>query len=144
MSSSRILICVCLALLCGAQMQAAEKPRIKDPQVIVAGAKGSLRVGSIFSFISPSGTSPITLPNGSGCAVNLLNLVELDCIFQNGTDSTWTGLNFTIAPGDQSGLFVCLPLSYFNHCFFNKDHTQLTFYGGTGIAKDDEFLIAVL
>jgi hypothetical protein len=144
MRNFRVLISGFAVLMCCAWAQAAKKPPLKDPQVIVAGAKGSLPVGSVFSFVSPTGTSPITLQNGSACDVTSLNILEDDCIFQNVTGSTWTSLNFAIAPKGQSGIFTCTPLAFFTNCFFNRDHTQLTFYGGPGIAANDEFLISVL
>jgi hypothetical protein len=136
-----VVFCGGTLLVCAVCAQAAKKP-IKDPQVIIAGGTGSLPVGSLFSFISPSGTSPITLLNGSPCLVGLTQL--LDCIFKNGTDSRWSSLTLTITPGGQTGPFTCLALAYFSGCFFNSDGTQLTFFGGRGLPAGGDFLIAVL
>ena len=118
--------------------------RPSDPQVIIAGGKGSLPVGPAFSFVSPSGTSPISLSGGSPCVVTGLNTILDDCVFQNGTDSNWTSLSFTISPSGQIGPFTCLALAYFNGCFFNNSGTQVTFFGGTGIGSGDDFQIAVV
>src|SRR5437016_5217690 len=141
MRRSWVVFCGGMLLACAACAQAAKKP-INDPQVIIAGGTGSLPVRSLFSFISPTGTSPITLLDGSPCLVGLTQL--LDCIFKNGTDSNWSSLTLTMSPGGQRGPFTCLALAYFSGCFFNSDGTQLTFFGGRGLRAGADFLIVVL
>jgi len=150
MRSSRVFLIGFVVISCCILAQAGKKPfknpenPLGDPQVIIAGGKGSLPVGSIFSFVSPSGTSPVSLLGGSPCVVGLLGTVLGDCVFQNGTDSNWTSLNFSISPSDQVPPFTCLALAYFSDCFFNKSGTQVTFFGGKGISPGDDFLIAVV
>ncbi len=121
----------------------ADSIRPHDPEVIIGGGKGSLPVGSTFSFISPSGTSPITLSGGSPCLVGGIISVP-DCIFKNATSSTWTGLRFTMSPKGQIGPFVCVALDYFSTCSFNSTGTRVTFSGGPGIGGGDDFLVEVI
>src|ERR1051326_6756227 len=141
MKSSWVILCGGTLLLGAAGAQAAKKP-IKDPQVIIAGGNGSLPVGDLFSFISPTGTSPLSLPGGSACLVGLTKL--LDCIFKNGSDQRWTSLTFTITPSGQLVPFTCLALAFFSGCFFSDNHTKLTFFGGTGLPAGGDFLVAVV
>jgi len=141
MKSFWVLLCGGTLLLCAVCAQAAKKP-IKDPQAIIAGGTGSLPVGSLFSFVSPTGTSPLSLPGGSACLVGVTEL--LDCIFSNGTDERWTSLTLTITPSGQIGPFTCLALAYFSGCFFSNNHTKVTFFGGTGMPAGGDFLIAVV
>jgi hypothetical protein len=121
----------------------ADSIRPHDPEIIMGGGNGSFPVGSIFSFISPSGTSPITLSGGSPCLVGGIISVP-DCIFKNSTSSTWTGLSFTISPDGQIGPFVCITLDYFSTCSFNPAGTRVTFSGGPGIGAGDDFLVEVV
>lgn len=121
--------------------QAAREPG-HDPQVIIAGGGGSFPVGNIFQILSPSGTSPLNLLGGSACVI--LGIQIPDCIFQNGTTSTWSSLTFSISPGHQIGPFVCLALAYFSKCSFNKMGTSVTFSDGQGIAPGEDFLVVVL
>jgi hypothetical protein len=113
-----------------------------DPEVIMAGGKGSLPVGSIFSFVSPTGTSPITLFGGSPCVVGLIAV--LDCVFQNASGSTWSSLTFDISPSGQIPPFTCLSLAYFTNCTFNSTGNQVTFSGGPGIGVRQDFTVEVL
>jgi hypothetical protein len=112
-----------------------------DPEVIMAGGTGSLPVGSIFSFVSPTGTSPITLSGGSACVAGSISVP--DCVFQNASRSTWTSLIFDVSPSGQTGPFSCAALAYFANCSFNSTGTQVTFYGGSIGARQD-FLVEVL
>jgi hypothetical protein len=149
MRGSRVFLIGFAVVFCCAQAQAGKKPfnpkkPLGDPQVIIAGGKGSLSVGSVFSFLSPTGTSPLSLLGGSPCVVGELGTILGDCVFQNGTDSKWTSLNFTISPSGQIPPFVCLALAYFSGCFFNKSGTQVTFFGGKGISPGEDFQIAVV
>ncbi len=120
----------------------ADRIRGGDPEVIISGGKGSFPVDSSFSFVSPSGTSPIDLPGGSPCQVGTISVP--DCIFENGTGSTWTSLTFTISPTGQIGPFDCSALAYFTDCLFNSTGTEVTFSGGSGIGAGDDFLIEVI
>jgi hypothetical protein len=133
---SGILVVSCAAAL-------ADSIPIGDPEVIIAGGNGSLPVGNTFSFISPSGTSPISLLRGSPCLV-LGTISVPDCIFKNATSSTWASLSFDISPGNQIGPFVCIALDYFANCLFNSSGTQVTFSGGPGISAGDDFLVEVV
>jgi hypothetical protein len=60
-----------------------------DPEVIMGGGNGSFPIGHIFSFISPSGTSPITLPGGSPAwwAASFRSPIAYS---KKATSSTWT------------------------------------------------------
>lgn len=127
-------------LCCGSAFAATNS--IKDPQVIVAGDDGSFPVGSEFSFISPSGTSPVSLPNGSPCVVAGIS-VPL-CLFQNVSGFGWGTLTFTISPRGQTGPFSCTALAYFTGCSFNEAGTQVIFFGGTGIAVGHDFVVEVI
>jgi hypothetical protein len=138
---STLLLSGMIVVSCAAAR--ADSIRPHDPEVIIGGGKGSLPVGSIFSFISPSGTSPITLSGGSPCLVG--GIISLpDCIFKNATNSTWTGLSFTITPDGQIGPFVCITLDDFSRCSFNSAGTEVTFSGGPGIGAGDDFLVEVV
>jgi hypothetical protein len=131
-----------MLVTCCAAARADSIP-IGDPEVIIGGGNGSLPVNASFSFISPTGTSPISLPGGSPCLV--LGIISLpDCIVQNGTSSTWTSLSFDISPRGQIGPFVCVALDYFSNCSFNRSGTQVTFSGGSGIGAGDDFLVEVV
>lgn len=129
-------------ILAGCPAARADSIPARDPEVIMAGGRGSLPVGSVFSFISPSGTSPITLLGGSPCLVGLIAIGN--CVFENGTGSTWTSLTFDITPGGQIPPFVCLALAYFTTCQFNSNGTEVTFSGGSGIGKNQDFTLEVL
>ncbi len=120
----------------------ASTSSIKDPQVIIAGGSGSFPVGSEFSFISPSGTSPVSLPGGSPCVVSGIS-VPL-CLFQNASHFGWGTLTFTISPGGQTGSFSCTALAYFTGCSFNETGTRVIFFGGTGIAAGHDFVVEVI
>lgn len=127
--------------LCSGWAHGATTP-IKDPQVIIAGGDGSFPVGSSFSFISPSGTSPISLPDGSPCLVGQVSV--LDCLFANASGFNWSSLTFSISPGGQKGPFSCSALAYFAGCSFNEAGTKVTFFGGNGIAAGKDFVVAVI
>ena len=131
-----------MIVACCAATPADSIRRRSDPEVIIAGGKGTIPVGSVFSFISPSGTSPINLSGGSPCMVGVIAV--LDCIFGNATGSTWTSLTFTITPNGQIGPLLCVTLAYFTKCSFNADGTQVTFSGGPGIPAGNDFLVEVL
>lgn len=135
------LLYLVLPLLCSSQVQAIPKP-VRDPQVIIAGGTGSFPVGSPFLFISPTGTSPINLLNGSPCVIDLFKIS--DCLFKNASGFKWKTLTFTISPGGQKGPFTCLALIAFLGCNFNKQGTQVTFFGGLGLANGQDFVVEVL
>ena len=137
----RLFLAPIAIVLCCACVHASKKP-LKDPVVIIAGGGGSLPLGNLFQIISPSGTSPLNLLGGSACVVAGLSIP--DCIFQNGTSSTWTSLTFSISPGNQKGPFSCLALLYFSKCSFKSDGSSVTFSGGTGIGPGHDFLFSVL
>jgi hypothetical protein len=138
---STLLLSGMIVVSCAAAR--ADSIRPHDPEIIMGGGNGSFPVGSIFSFISPSGTSPITLSGGSPCLVGGIISVP-DCIFKNSTSSTWTGLSFTITPDGQIGPFVCVTLDYFSTCSFNSAGTRVTFSRGPGIGAGDDFLVEVV
>jgi hypothetical protein len=119
-----------------------------DPVIIIAGgdnvasSSASFPLGSVFSILSPTGTSPLRLPGGSPCEVAGIE-VPL-CLFSNGTDFTWTTLTFSITPSLPLPPFTCLYLAYFSSCQFSDQHKKVTFSGGMGIAAGDVFLFAVV
>jgi hypothetical protein len=137
-------------LFCCTGAGAATRPA-KDPEVIIAGGGDSAMggggssafpLGSVFSILSPSGTSPINLHNGTPCEVAGIQIPL--CLFSNATDFTWTTLTLSITPVHQMGPFTCLPLLYFAHCAFSDNNTKVTFSGGTGIPVGDVFLFSVI
>ena len=71
-----------------------------DPRVIIGSGMGSQPEGFTFLFGSPSGCSPATNPNcpppqlPSPCTVGTLSVP--DCVFQNSTTTTFTGLTFDV------------------------------------------------
>jgi len=139
--SAAVAITIALATLasvCGA----ASPTKTKDPQVIIAGARGSFPVGSVFSILSPTGTSPISYPGGSPCVLGLIPV--FDCVFTNASGFKWSSLSFAISPSGQIGPFICLPLAYFSTCSFNKQGTQVVFSGGPGLGAGSDFVLIVL
>jgi hypothetical protein len=132
------------ALLCCMAGRAAAV-NAKDPIIIIAGdddVTGGYPLGSSFSILSPTGSSPLHLLGGSPCVVLGIELPL--CLFSNGTDFTWTTLSFSIAPGHQTGPFTCLALAYFSQCRFSDENRKVAFVGGKGIAAGDVFLFAVV
>ncbi len=141
MNRSSRTLCAAILLLSAAWGYATTGSS-RDPQVIIAGGHGSFPVGSLFSFVSPTGSSPITLKNGSPCVVR--GIAVPDCLFRNGSGFRWSSLTFFIKPGGQTGPFTCIALAYFKNCFFNKLGTMVTFSGGEGIDPGDDFVVAVV
>jgi hypothetical protein len=146
---SRSAACSVLVVLFCCTVVRAYSANKKDPIIIIAGAddvsrasNSSFPLGSVFSILSPTGTSPLNLLGGSPCVVLGIELPL--CLFSNGTDFTWTSLTFSITPSPQSPPFTCLALGYFSNCSFSDQDTQVTFSGGSGLAAGDVFLFAVV
>jgi len=113
MKTLSLLLSVGIIGACCAATRGDPTRRRGDPEVIIAGGKGSFPVGSAFSIVSPSGTSPINLSGGSPCLVAGISVP--DCVFQNVSDSTWSA--FAISPTGQKGPFSCSALAYFTQVF---------------------------
>lgn len=148
MLRSAMLWAVVLLVSCGAACAAGVNT--KDPIIIIAGDddvsranSSSFPLGSVFSILSPTGTSPLSLLGGSPCEVLGIELPL--CLFSNGTDFTWTTLTFSITPKPILGLvYTCLALAYFSDCNFSEDHQNVTFSGGSGLPAGGAFLFAVV
>jgi hypothetical protein len=145
--ASALLWGAALLTLCTGQ-RATGQPGQKvqsDPEVIIAGdgdLTGAFPLGSSFSILSPTGTSPLHLLGGSPCEVLGIELPL--CLFSNGTDFTWSTLTFSISPAVQPLGFTCLALAYFSRCQFSDHNQKVTFSGGSGLAAGDVFLFAVV
>jgi len=117
-----------------------------DPRIIIGPGSGSLPIGSTFIFDSPTGSSPVTLPDGSPCIVN--NIPEPDCVFQNSTSVTFSSLTFDIntvlPPGSELGCSVIIG-GPFTNCSFGPDSDGyfFTFTGGPGVAPEGDFAVSV-
>jgi hypothetical protein len=145
-SYSRMLRVVIIFLVCVCWTKAGAASSIRDPQVIIGGGHGSLPVGSSFKFVSPTGTSPVSLANGSPCVVasTKKNIPVPDCLFRNESGFRWDTLTFNISPTGQAGPFSCAALAFFSGCVFNEEGSKVTFFGGTGIGPGDYFVVAVI
>jgi hypothetical protein len=91
---------------------------------------------TLFSFISPTGTSPGTSP----CVIGGVN--DDVCDFLNLSGQDWTKLVFTASPGGD--LSSCQPLVGFTNCEVNQQGgpnipTVFTFFGGPGIPNGVAF-----
>jgi hypothetical protein len=135
-------ILLSLGILCLSVPAWADQVPGTDPRVIIGGGKGSLSVGDTFLFSSATGSSPATSP----CVVN--GVPENDCVFQNGTSSTFTTLSLdideTLPPGSEvdCGVVVGGP---FTACTFEADADGyfFTFSGGPGVAPGGDFMITL-
>lgn len=145
--SASVAFWVVTLLLCCAWAQAAGT-NAKDPIIIIAGggdvasSSDGFPLGSVFSILSPTGTSPLSLLGGSAC--NVLGIELPLCLFSNGTDFTWTSVTFSVTPGLQPPGLICLALGYFSQCKFTDNNHQVVFSGGSGLPSGDIFLFAVV
>jgi hypothetical protein len=92
--------------------------------------------GTIFSFISPTGTSPST----SACVIDGVD--DDVCDFLNLSGVAWTTLQFTVSPGGD--LSSCQPTFGFANCDVSQqgDATSPTIFtlsGGNGIPDGTAF-----
>jgi hypothetical protein len=115
-----------------------------DPKVVFhppsqsggGGPPQSDLTGTIFSFISPTGTSPGT----SACVIDGVDDDVCDFLNLSGVD--WTTLQFTVSPGGD--LSSCQPLFGFTNCDVSQQGnstspTIFTLSGGTGIPDGTAF-----
>jgi hypothetical protein len=146
---SRSAACGVIAVLFSCTIVRALSANHKDPIIVIAGdddvsraSDSSFPLGSVFSILSPTGTSPLDLLGGSPCVILGIELPL--CLFSNGTDFTWTTLTFSITPSPQSPPFTCLALAYFSNCSFSDENATVTFSGGSGLPMRAVFLFAVV
>jgi hypothetical protein len=108
------------------------------------GGSGPPQVGIIglsFSFITPTGNSPLTKTSKtSPCVIGGLD--DTTCDFLNLSGETWKALEFTASPGGD--LSSCEPSYGFTTCDIIKQGgpgspTVFLLYGGKGIANDKGF-----
>src|SRR3984885_1319253 len=115
-----------------------------DPKVVLhppsqsggGGPPQSEITGTIFSFISPTGTSPGT----SACVIDGVD--DDVCDFLNISGVDWTKLQFTVSPGGD--LSSCEPLYGFSNCDVlqqggSGSPTIFALSGGTGIPDGTAF-----
>jgi hypothetical protein len=113
-----------------------------DPSEIGGGGPPVSHIGgSLFSFLSSTGTSPGT----SACVINGVN--DSVCDFVNVSGQTWSSLVWTILPGEP--LTSCQFTIGFTNCVVNQqgDATTpsiITFFGGAGILNTQAFGVAAV
>src|SRR5438132_991821 len=124
----------------------------EDPKVVFhppsqiggGGPPQSQITGLLFSFLSPTGTSPGTGTGQSPCVID--GVADNVCDFLNISGQDWTQLVFTASPG--ADLSSCLPIYGFTNCEVNQQGgpsspTIFTFFGGPGIPDGVAFGFSV-